>query len=116
MKFKATNEQIQQICANAVNASLPMGLGHTKWTPKVFMPDEFKVEGNFVDLDYVQGRMVKLYIWRSGSGWEMRDDCDPEYQSWHRQYRTVEELLKSAGVEEYDRTSMDPGGPEATGG
>lgn len=116
MKFRATDEQIQQICANAVNASIPMGLGHIRATSRVFKPEDFKVEGNFINLDYVQGRMVKLYIWRSGLGWEMRDDCDPEYQSWHRQYRSVEELLKSAGVNDYDRASMDTGGPEATGG
>jgi hypothetical protein len=101
MKFKASIEQIKKICANAVNHSSPAGAGYLKWVPDhEFTPEEFNdrlQKGDFVHLDYVEGRMVKLYMERvEGDIWETRDeDPDIEYQSWCSMYYTYIDLVTS---------------------
>ena len=110
MIFKATNEQLCQIAANAVNASLPVGMGKFHYQPgKTFTPREM---GDFEDecglsFDYVQGRIVKLSLYRvSGQDgvFEMRPAIpDPEYHSWVQVYPTSRGLLESVvGVEILD--------------
>lgn len=101
MNFKATEEQIKQIAANAVNASSPMGMGFIHATDKKFTPDEFEIpETGTFSLDYVQGRMVKLTLWNKDGVWKTPDRApDIEYQSWMKKYPTYEALVKSAGVE-----------------
>jgi len=107
IRFKATEEQIQNIAVNAVKASQPMGAGFMVFNPRdEFLPEQFKFQEGLdgkpeLHLDYVGGRMVKLNIWGKGDDvWETRDQADPEYQSWCRQYRTPQELLASVpGVE-----------------
>lgn len=97
MQFKATDEQIKQIAANAVNASAPMGMGHLHFTNKKFEPKEFEVpeKGTF-SLDYVQGRMVKLTLWNKDGVWKTPDRApDIEYQSWMTKYPTYEALIQS---------------------
>lgn len=102
MIFKATENQIKQIAANAVMASKPVGLGflhfddEEKFSPENFL---FDPRGG-MHLDYVGGRMVKLNIWREENGdWRMRDEISSEYESWIRKYPTVQDLVRSAGVE-----------------
>jgi hypothetical protein len=107
MKFKATPEQLSQLAANAVNASVPVGLGLLHATQHVFTPEEMRphVERNgaSLNLDYIQGRMVKLYCTKVDKDlYETRDDIDVEYQSWAQRYPTVKALLESVpGIREY---------------
>lgn len=101
-KLKATDEQIQQMMANAVNASIPMGLGHLHATNRVFQPSDFPLEdGRGLYGDYVQGRMVKVGFAKVNGVWEVRGCREPrgDYQSWASQYPTIEALAKSAGAE-----------------
>ena len=101
MKFSATQEQISQIAANAVNASSPMGLGHLGFQSKTYLPSEFHVSDQGIYLDYVDGRMVKLIVYPSGNGqWEINDNISSDYQSWSIYYRTVEQLVRSVVVDE----------------
>ena len=99
MKFEASDEQVKKMAALAVNASEPMGLGHFHFQPgETFKPEEFDIEDRGIFLDYVQGRMVKLYIHKRGPGeWEVTDrKPTPDYQSWCRKYPTYEALIKAA--------------------
>ncbi len=100
MNFKATDEQIKTLAANAVNASQPMGMGFMHATNKEFKPEEFDVpESGVFSLDYVQGRMVKLTLWKKDGEWKTPErDPHPEYQSWIRRYPTYGALLESAGI------------------
>ena len=106
IKFKATKEQVAQICANAINASLPMGMGIYQYNPQHtftakeclgLVPDN---EGGYCSLDYVEGRMVKMHIKKAGDSWEINNlKVSEDYQSWGRKYPTYDVLLKSvAGV------------------
>ena len=102
MRFTATDEQVKQMAANAVNASLPMGMGHLHYEiSRHFKATEFSLsETDDMHLDYVGGRMVKLNIWRKGiEEWEVRDTKPtPDYQSWCRKYPTYDALLESVGA------------------
>lgn len=99
--FTATDEQVREVLANAVNASIPMGLGHLHYDGSYkFSPDDF-LETNYLSLDYVQGRMVKLHIQDKGDGvYRIFDSAGPraDYQSWVTRYPTYENLLASAGI------------------
>jgi hypothetical protein len=100
--FKLTNEQVAKACALAVNASVPVGMGFLHYTPKEFTPSDFEVNDSDqrVDLDYVQGRMVKLFLKRNEENheeWEVRDESPrPDYQSWCMTYPTWEDLIEAA--------------------
>jgi hypothetical protein len=106
MKFKATTEQIAQVAANAVNAATAAGMGILHYdSAHKFTKEDFlhNIErfGGYLDLDYVEGRMVKLYIHPSSPKgyYECReDDPKPDYQSWCHTYHTYADLLKSAGI------------------
>lgn len=103
VRFKATPEQVLKIGENAATNSKPVGMGFIHFRPGPISFETRQPPENELHLDYVQGRMVKLNIWKRGDHWEMRDQCDPEYQSWHGAYGTVHELLKSVpGVEILD--------------
>lgn len=104
-RFKASLEQFGQIVYNAVMASKPAGLGHLHFrgdggfTPKQFMNPEG------IDIDYIQGRMVKLQIVKPKSGWKtewvvLRPNTEPDiaYQSWASKYPTFDALVASAGI------------------
>lgn len=103
MKFTATDTQMCQLIANAVNASTPMGMGFIHYRPRDFAPENFLpalVRGGDIDLDYVEGRMVKIWIHRLGDGeWEI-DDATPrrDYQSWCGKYSSYATLVASAGI------------------
>ena len=106
--FKATNKQIAEMSANAINASTPIGLGVMHYDPSQQTKPEELMEhvsqsAGHIGFDYFQGRMVKLNFWKHGNGrWSVRDDVSTEYQSWVRKYPTIQDLLKSVGVEEFE--------------
>ncbi|MEO1208554.1 MAG: hypothetical protein AAFX78_03345 [Cyanobacteria bacterium J06638_20] len=98
MKFEATSEQVQQIAANAVNASKPMGLGYMQYDESVVFPaQDFSPDSNgSIYLDYVGGRMVKLNIRHLGDGlYEISDNISADYQSWIGEYATSQALVGS---------------------
>lgn len=102
MKFKATNEQLEKIALNAVNASAPMGMGFLRFQPKDYSKDDLPglVHADGISLDYVEGRMVKLHVHKVGEGfYETRDTARDDYQSWVKIYSTPKELIESAGAE-----------------
>ena len=101
MKFTATEEQVKQIFCNAINASVPIGLGLLHYEDKQYTPSEIQADsdGRF-DADYFHGRMVKLGIipMEEDGKWEIiRPSYPPniEYQSWATKYPSLEELVSS---------------------
>lgn len=106
IRFKASNTQIGKVCAAAVNASTPMGLGMLHYDEKRrYSYNEFAPtdkDSKWIDLDYVDGRMVKLHIMYEGKNiWHMSSILKPAYQSWCKTYPTVPHLLEAAGVKNY---------------
>lgn len=96
MIFSATEQQILQIAANATNASFPMGMGLMHFRNTTFKPEDFQILDGKVRLDYVQGRMVKLSIWKNTDGtWEIPEGVRIDYQSWLAEYPTIEALVRS---------------------
>ena len=98
--IQATDEQISQMAANAVNVSSPAGLGYlhfnaaTKFTAADFTPGERELY-----LDYVEGRMVKFYVRRHGANkWQANYEPRTDYQSWAFTYPTFQALAKSVGA------------------
>jgi hypothetical protein len=112
MRFLATDDQVKQIAANAVNASIPVGMGFLHFVAgEHFKPEDFKIlsqgwvesngEPRGISLDYVQGRMVKLSMREVSPGlWQTNDTISADYESWICKYPTVAALLASAGVTE----------------
>lgn len=104
MKITATDEQISQMCANAINASMAVGMGFLHYKEgHVFKASEVQVSQPGVFLDYVEGRMVKLTVRRIGMGntWDL-PDSEPtyDYQSWVTKYKTYLDLAASVpGIE-----------------
>lgn len=100
MRFKATDEQVKQMAANAVNASKPMGMGHLHFEPSnKFQPDAFEISKDGLFLDYVGGRMVKLSLRKlSANLWETPSRPPThDYQSWVGTYSGYAALVISAG-------------------
>ena len=63
-----------------------------------FMQDDFEVTSHGIYLDYVEGRMVKLNIYREGresDEYEIPDNPRHDYQSWVRVYPRTEDLVNS---------------------
>lgn len=107
MKIRATEDQALQMAANAVNASKPMGLGLLRYREgRVFAASDLAGDVDEVGLylDYVQGRMVKLGLFRAtveDDRW-LLPDSEPrsDYQSWVVRYPTYRALALSVpGVE-----------------
>jgi hypothetical protein len=101
MKFKATDDQIKQVMALATNAARPMGMGFLHHDPAHdFHAADFAAAAG---LDYVQGRMVKLWINRDRAepGVWTCPDTEPrsDYQSWRHKYPTWQALLAAAGID-----------------
>lgn len=103
MIVKGTKLQILQMAANAVNAAVPVGMGFLQATSKKFTPSDFKLDDDdlVLSLDYVVGRMTKLYISSVGhERWKLPDSKpSPDYQSWCRTYPSYTALAESAGLE-----------------
>lgn len=103
MKFNATKKQLLCIMANAVNASIPVGMGFLQYQDKTYSVQDMERyvrddEEIFADLDYVDGRMVKLTIFKEDGQYFIRDSFTADYQSFVRVYPTVEQLIKSADI------------------
>lgn len=101
MLLKITKDQAVQIVTNAVNASVPVGMGILQYKDKQYTPDEVAAhfyEGG-VYLDYFEGRMVKLSMSEVEGGWTVPDrKPNVEYQSWARAYPTYEDLANSVNT------------------
>ena len=104
MKFKATDEQVKQIFCNAINASIPVGMGFLHFKPEDVKPEEIEMytigEDLRFDADYFQGRMVKLSISQTDNEGEWKitkpiDEPTQDYQSWATKYPTKEALVNS---------------------
>lgn len=97
--MELTEQQARQIAANAVNASAPMGVGIMAFDDKVYSPDDVQqcVSDRGINIDYFDGRMVKLYIRRDGDDWILPTHSPRhDYQSWVTTYPTYEALFQSA--------------------
>jgi hypothetical protein len=106
IKFNADKQQLKTIVANAINASRPMGLGYLSYKKdmtyhQLDFSDEmiFNATGR-INIDYFEGRMVKLYIDRFKDDFFILNEIDAEYQSWKNTYETVEHLLKKSGIDD----------------
>ena len=104
MNFTASNEQLNQILANVVNASRPFGMGYLHYQEKDYTPDEMAkcrtslgVENECLHLDYFAGRMVKLHFEKIGDNqWTVWPDAfHPEYNSFMHKYPTPSALIES---------------------
>lgn len=104
MKAKLTEQQVFQLAANAINASVPMGLGFLHAKPEDYTASMIEESTNlerFVDygvnFDYYDGRMVKLQIRRVAEGeYDIQpDEPRSDYQSWATKYPTSQDLINS---------------------
>lgn len=112
--IKATEDQVREMGSLVCQDSDPMGLGfihhseNHKFPKEVF---ELKEETSFfdrsikrktLDLDYVAGRMVKLYIREVKPGyWDsplLTNPPHPEYQGWVKKFPTLEDLVEAVGA------------------
>jgi len=100
MLIEATDEQVKTMGALAANASEPMGMGFLHYDGgTTFKPEDFKLDPRGFFPDYVQGRMVKLRMWRKGpNSWEIPDEARPDYESWCGKYPSYTDLARAAGV------------------
>lgn len=108
IEFSATEEQLLQIMANAVNHSNPAGLGFLHFQIKDYKPEEMKKyicdEGPFyADIDYADGRMVKLTIFRGDEKgtYKIQEGFRSDYQSFMYQYPTPQNLIASVGIKNW---------------
>ena len=107
--FKATDKQVAQMAALATNASYPPpnSPGWLHYDESVvFEAKDFmkfmKEQGNLIHLDYIQGRCVKLILWRGKkrNEWQYRSS-EPQHnwQTWIDVYPTYPDLMKAAGIQ-----------------
>ena len=99
MKFKATDDQIGQLMAHAVNASAPNGMGVLSYQNREYSKEELLAQypaTDNINIDYHDGRMVKLHLYRlKEDTWDITDTISPEYQSWCSTYHGPIDLLHS---------------------
>ena len=103
--FKATQKQILEMAAVATANSRPMGLGFLHFnSTDVFSAGDFEIlrtgKQLGLDLDYINGRMVKLHIWEDeealGSDQWFMHDGQMDYQSWITKV-SVSQLIGGCG-------------------
>lgn len=87
----------------AYNPSQAMGLGHLHYQPGGIPADQLKAireygeKKNNVGADYLNGRMVMLFMHIQSDGVYISDlDPSPYYQSWASRYPTNKALLDAA--------------------
>lgn len=106
--FTATEDQVNQIIANAINASVPFGMGYLHYEKRDYTPAEIASyrtvatsSTGHLDIDYFFGRMVKLHLQKNDDNtWDMRPDVFREdYQSFCRRYPTSDALVNSVITE-----------------
>lgn len=110
IKFKASEEQLKQMVANAINASSPMGLGfYSANMRKVYTVEDVNrfSTSSYICVDYFEGRMVKLRIKIEGNGsYSVHKKLSIDYQSWCDKFPTWKDLLESAGITEYEEVNI----------
>ena len=105
MIFKATEQQVRQIMANAVNASNGVGMGFLNYETKNYTTKDIRIDEGAVSADYFYGRMVKLKfeLTAVSDHWRVARPMytpNPGYQSWVKIYPTLHALVTSVpGVE-----------------
>lgn len=104
VKFKANNDQLRRMAANAINASSPVGMGFIHFKPKEYSPEEIKMPpDNDFYFDYYEGRMVKLLARKVDDGvYRMINEVRGDYQSWAQKYPDVASLLIESGITEFE--------------
>lgn len=76
MHIDVTSCNMRQLIAKAYELSMPQGLGHLHYTPKPLGEGEIdaiiersKNDTRYpIEMDYVNGRAVKLYVFRGDNG------------------------------------------------
>lgn len=96
-QFKATNQELAQIAVNAIRYSRPIGLGYLEALKELDIKlENIELKGRNLDLEYVAGRCVKLFIRNIGEDlWEIPDSPTPDHQTWISKYPTNEALVES---------------------
>lgn len=93
-----TEDQMLQVAANAVNASVPVGMGFLQHENKEYTVEDMRsaLHKGGVYLDYFHGRMVKMNIKKEESGYILPDSVPTiDYQSWAYTYPTYLDLVQS---------------------
>ncbi len=122
MRFLATDEQAQSLAARAVNASIGVGSGLQRYLAhevvdtndikiKIEKPFSSSPGSKVIDIDYFNGRMVKLILLKVSEGvWKFQGSCDSpnlDYQSWAAKYPTAQSLIEAEGLTVDLRTDSD---------
>ncbi len=96
-QFKATEQEVIQIAVNAIRYSRPLGLGYLEALKELDIKlGDIDLEDGILDLDYVAGRCVKLFIRNiGGEMWEIAEHPTRDYQTWVGKYPTNEALVES---------------------
>lgn len=105
MQIQATDEQAQQMALNAINASVPVGMGFLHAEAKDYTLEDLDKDN--LRFDYFHGRMVKFSLRKETTGlWNCSrgDEPHPEYQSWYRNYPTLAALAESVGASVIEKT------------
>lgn len=100
MRFKATEAEVQQIAAKAIEASKPAELHlfppeMQADYPKIQVdPHSLKVQDSGLFLEYVEGRCIKLRVYRlTEDEWRIPEIIFTENHSWLDVYPTSESLI-----------------------
>ena len=110
--FNATEDQLFALCENAFKNSKPVGYGALQFKPgHQFERSWIVFIRDYLNLDYVMGRMVKItikkikhksgYAYSINSRAKFDEKPDPEYQSWCHKFPTYDDLFKASGITEY---------------
>ena len=103
MRIKATIEQVQQIGFNAFKAAKPYGRGIDQYQKNSDLkPEDLLLQKDILtklrlNLDYVEGRLVKVRIsYLAGDEWHIDTTLPhPDYASWSITYPTYKALVNS---------------------
>ena len=102
---KALALTMAALAVSASNPGGPQSMGWLHFTPGSGLTDADKlwIEGlaakyNRIELDYVNGRMVKFGVQITPEGVMHRGFCRPDYQAWSVTYPTYEDLAKAAAA------------------
>ena len=106
-QFKATEQEVKEIGANAIQYSRPFGLGYLGYRSElVIKPEDIDLEDGNLNLDHVAGQCVKLFIRNiGGEMWEIAESPTRDYQTWVSKWPTNEALVES--VVKDDRLPLD---------
>lgn len=96
-QFKATKQEVIQIAVNAIRYSRPIGLGYLEALKELDIKlGDIELRHGNLELDYVAGRCVKLFIRNIGDEtWEIAESPTRDYQTWVSKYPTNEALVES---------------------